>query len=163
MARSTEMNKPVFFAKSWFRAKKKPTEIWTEEHARAAHISKALYCAVVGRPERPFCFLEINNKFIGIGFLDHCIREHIYYAFREVAQDILFLTDASYREFEGGSDIVTVSNRYLFNPNGTVRVQRPQLKQDKIETFETSFDPSRNYERWPDFGEYEDFMRIDRE
>jgi hypothetical protein len=39
---------PVHYCKSWFRAKKRTTELWPAEKAEAAHLQRQRYTALVG-------------------------------------------------------------------------------------------------------------------
>ncbi|MEX3957555.1 hypothetical protein [Trinickia sp. EG282A] len=152
----------IYYCKSWFRAKKRPTEIWTEEQARAAHAAKKFYTVVVGSPQSPSCFLEVNDKFIGVGFLDEQLRESLYYAFKEVEPRRLFLSMATYREFDGDSDIVETGTTYIFDRDGTVKTTRQCLNPHSVEATEAAADVDGNYESWPEFGEYEDLIKVER-
>jgi hypothetical protein len=156
------MNQPIFFCKSWFRAKKKPTEVWTEEQARSAHLSKKLYTVLVGSPEKPFCFLEINDKFVGVGFLDDRLRESLYYAFKEVEPGKLFLSMATYREFHGDSDAIVSGTTYTFERSGIVKIDRQFFNPHSQEVAESTADVAANYTCWPEFGEYGDLVRVER-
>jgi hypothetical protein len=162
MGRFTEMKLAISYCKTWFRAKKRPTEIWTEEQAKAAHLSRTLYTALIGSVEKPFCFLEINDKFVGVGFLDDRAREYLYYAFKEMEPGRLFLSMATYREFDGETDTVVLGTSYIFNPIGTVKTQKQHFKPHSVEMAESSIDVSGNYSSWPEFGEYDELIRVDR-
>jgi hypothetical protein len=157
------MTRSVSYCKSWFRAKKRPTEIWTEDQARAAHLSKRLYTAIVGSLEKPFCFLEINDKFVGVGFLDDKARESLYYAFKEVEPGKLFLTMATYREFDGDTDTVRVGTSYVFGQTGLVKVQRQHFNPHRKEVSDSFVDVSGNYLHWPEFGEYDELIQVERD
>lgn len=157
------MSQRLFYCKSWFRAKKKPTEIWTEQRARAAHVARTLYTAVVvGSNEDPRCFLEVNDKFVGVGFLDDRLRESLYYAFKEVEPGRLFLSMATYREFQSDSDVVTSGTTYIFAQTGTVQIQKQSFNPDRMEATSSTIDVSLNYEQRPEFGEYDRLTRIER-
>jgi hypothetical protein len=157
------MKRPIFFCKSWFRAKKRPTEVWTEAQARAASARGTLFTVLVDSVERPWCFLECNGPFVGVGFLDGRLRESTYYAFSRQGPDgPLFLTDATHREFEGDSDAVREGTTYVFQPDGTVRIRRQCFSPPSLETKETTADVSGNYAPWPEFGEYDDLVRVER-
>lgn len=101
------MNRMSYFCKSWFRARKRPTEVWSEEKARAAHINKKQYTVLIDSIEKPYCFLDVADKVVGVGFWDDLLRESLTYAFQETESGMLFLTMATYREFDGDSDTVT--------------------------------------------------------
>jgi hypothetical protein len=156
------MKRSIYFCKSWFRAKKRPTEIWTEEQAKLAHLKKQSFTVLVDSIERPFCFLEIADKVVGVGFLDEYIRENLSYAFQEIEPGEMFLTMATHREFEGDTDKVVSGISYIFKYDGTVHMRRECFNPHRLETATTSADVSINYAATPEFGEYEDFIRIER-
>lgn len=155
--------KQVYYCKSWFRARKKPTELWTEERARSAYTSKRLYTVLNGSPDTPSCFLEINEKFVGVGFLDNRLREFLYYAFKEVKPGGLFLNTATYRTFEGDSDAVAAGATYIFDRYGTVKIQRQSFNPHRLEVSELTVDVAVNYATWPEFGEYDELVKVERQ
>lgn len=156
------MNQRLFYCKSWFRAKKRPTEIWTEQRARSAHAARLLYTAVVGSNENPSCFLEVNDKFVGVGFLDDKLRESLYYSFKEVEPGSLFLSMATYREFQGDSDTVASGTTYIFEQSGAVKIQKQFFNPHRVEVTDSTIDVTANYARRPEFGEYDDLVKVER-
>ncbi|MBW3510666.1 hypothetical protein [Janthinobacterium sp. NKUCC06_STL] len=156
------MKRPIYFCKSWFRAKKKPTEVWTEEQAKLAHMKKQSYTVLVDSIEKPYCFMEIADKVVGVGFLDERLRESLSYDFQEIEPGKLFLTMATHREFDGETDIVVSGISYIFKQDGTVHMRREFFNPHRLETAATSSDVSMNYAATPDFGEYDDFIRVER-
>jgi hypothetical protein len=91
----------VTFGKSWFRAKKRVTETWTESQARKAHEQRQLYVALLGDDSIPTRIVEVNNDYVGVCFLDVSLREYLSYQFQELESGRMFLTMATHREFEG--------------------------------------------------------------
>lgn len=156
------MKRSVFYCKSWFRAKKRPTVVWTEEQARSAHLSKQHYTALVDSADRPYCFLDVSDRVIGVGFLDENLRESLTYAFQEVDGGRLFLTMATHREFEGDTDKVISGVSYIFKQTGVVQIRREFFSPHRLETMEKSFDVSTNYSVIPSFGDYDDLVKIER-
>lgn len=157
------MKQPIYYCKSWFRAKKKTTELWPTEKAEAAHRSKQHYTVLVGSTEAPYCFLDIADKVVGVGFLDNRLRESLTYAFKEVEPGKLFLTMAVHREFEGDTDKVASGVTYTFDQNGVVQIRREFFNPHRVETATSSFDPAANFSEWPEFGEYDDLIRVERQ
>lgn len=156
------MKTQITYCKSWFRAKKIPMELWSESDARTAHEGKKLYGVIVGPVERPFCFLEINRNFVGVGFLDIHARETLYYAFREVRPGILFLSMATYRDYIGETDKVATGTSYMFQEDDVVMVQKQTINPPNSETFKIAADINANYSVWPEFGRYDDLIRVER-
>jgi hypothetical protein len=156
------MKRNLYFCKSWFRAKKRPTEIWTEERARVAHANKQYYTVLVDSIERPCCFLEITEGGVGVGFLDEKLREYLSYGFQEIESNKLFLTMATYREFDGETDKVVKGTSYIFSVEGNVQIRRECFVPHSLDIATLSADVSHNYSMKPEFGEYDDLTRIER-
>lgn len=156
------MKRPIFYCKSWFRAKKRPTEIWSEEQAKFAHINKQSYTVLVDSIDRPYCFIDVADKLVGVGFLDEHLRESLTYAFQAVAPGQLFLTMATHREFDGDMDRVISGISYIFAQDGSVQMRREFFDPHKLETSATSSDVSTNFALTPEFGEYDEFVKIER-
>ena len=151
------------FIKSWFRAKKKPTEIWSEDHARSAHATNSIYTVLVDSMERPYCFLDISEGVVGIGFLGEYLRESLTYTFQEVEPGKLFLTMATYREFEGDTDKVVSGISYLFEQDGSVKIRRESFNPHRIETATSTKNESSHYSSKPKFSFYDDLIRVERD
>jgi len=156
------MQQQITYCKSWFRARKQPTEIWPEEYARSAHRNKKLYSVVVGPVDRPFCFLEINKGFVGVGFLDLLAREYLYYAFREIKDGALFLSMTTYREYGGDTDKVDNGTTYRFQENGTVEIDKQSFNPITNKNARSFYDVAKNYDNWPEFGDYDHLIKIER-
>lgn len=156
------MDRAIHFCKSWFRAKKKPTEIWSEAQAKAAHVGKQQYTVLVDSINQPYCFLDVADKVIGVGFLDNHLRESLTYTFQEIAPGRLFLTMATYREFDGETDKVVGGRSYVFDPDGAIKVRTEFFSPHRLEASTLISDVSFNYSFVPDFGEYDDLIRVER-
>jgi hypothetical protein len=156
------VTRPIHYCKSWFRAKKKPTELWPDDKAEAAHRGRQAYTALVGSADRPYCFVDVADKIIVVGFLDNLLRESLTYAFKAVDAHMLFLAMAVHREFEAGTDRVASGITYTFDQDGTVNIRREFFNPHRVETATSSVDPAANYEAWPDFGTYDPLIRVER-
>ncbi|WP_159674603.1 lytic transglycosylase [Andreprevotia sp. IGB-42] len=156
------MDREIYSCKSWFRAKKKSTMSWSEAQARAAHASKQQYTVLVGSVDKPYCFLDVADKVIGVSFLDDHLRESLTYAFQETEPGRLFLTMAIYRKFDGNTDKVVSDTSYLLNPNGTIQIRMEVFNPHHLEISSSVSDISSNYSCMPDFGEYDDLIRVER-
>ena len=142
------------YCKSWFRAKKCATKILSEGQAREAHEKRQEYTVLVGDPDRPRCFIEVNNDFVGVCFLDERLRENLTYQFQEIDFGKLFLSMATYRDFEGETDKVLAGSSYIFNQNGTMQIRKETFNPHSLEISDTNCDVSGNYESYPEFGDY---------
>ena len=156
------MKRSIYFCKSWFRAKKRPTEIWSDAQARVAHEKRQHYAVLVDSTDQPNCFLDVADKLVGVGFLDKHLRESLTYAFQEFESGNLFLSMETYREFDGDTDKVVSGTSYVFGRDGTTQIRREFFEPYRVETATSRIDVTSNYSKVPEFGEYDDLIRVDR-
>ena len=152
----------IHYAKGWFRADKVVTDPWTPKKAKKAYDRRTLHTVIAGPMEKPTAFIEFNMDYVGIGFLDGHLREYLSYQFVEVESGRLFLTMATYREYEGDSDRVRKGTTYYFKQGGKVVVVTDEFPGGGITRHETTAPVSGNWENYPAFGEYDSLLRIDR-
>lgn len=155
---------PIYYCKSWFRMKKIAIELMDEATAHSRHLSGESYTAFIGSDTNPSCFVEflISKGMVGVGFLDNRCREYLTYQFQSVGADSLFLTMATHREFEGEGDRVVSGASYIFSEAGELVIRREKFEPHVLEEARSSFDPSKNYEKIPVFGDYSSVTKIDR-
>lgn len=153
-----------FYCKSWFWAKKRPTEMWTEEQARQAHKERKTYSVLVNDAERPYAVIDVagNTNFVGVTFLDDLLRESLSYHFKEVRPGKLFLSMATHREFDGDKDQVLMGHSYIFNQDGSLIIRKQAFNPHSLEEANSSTDVNGNYEKYPDFGDYDHLLKVER-
>lgn len=159
---NSNAERPLFYCKSWFRAKKRPTELWANEIAREAHDAGRPYDVLVDSIEKPFCFVTVTRGFVGVNFLDKHLRVSLDYGFSELEPGTLFLKDATHREFEGAKDAAVKGTTYHFETDGLARVTRRDMRLGVQDISEMIVDVSANYERWPEFGCYAHLITVER-
>ena len=152
----------VHYCRSWFRARKRATDMCDEGRARSAHDSRQLYTALLGSATAPSCFVEFNMDYAGVEFLDHLLREGLTYAFQEKRPEKLYLSMATERKFDGDTDKVIWGITYYFDEDGHVAIEEEDFVADTLTKAETYLDVSANWEPYPEFGEYESITRKDR-
>lgn len=83
----------IHYCKTWFRGKRIPIDLLSEDEARSRHISGTPYAALIGSESKPFCFVEflIDKGMVGVGFYDGEFREYLTYQFHCVSVNKLFL------------------------------------------------------------------------
>jgi len=151
-----------FYCKSWFWAKKRPTEMWTEDQARKAHNDRKTYTVLVREVEHPYAVVEVANDFVALTFLDDLLRQSMSYHFTEVEPGKLFLSMVTHREFDGDTDEVRIGHSYIFNQDGGLIIRKRTFSPNGLEEANSSTDVSRNYEKYPDFGDYEHLLKVER-
>lgn len=151
-----------FYCKSWFRAKKVVTEMLSCEAARIAHTKGQPYTVLVDCETRPTAFIEVTKNFVSVGFLDENLRENLSYAFDTVDDGKVFLSMATYRDFQGDTDTVESGSCYIFRENGAVSIKRQTFSPATSEVANGVTDVSGNYASYPAFGRYEQLLKVER-
>ena len=162
MGRSTEPPSVFRYYERWHRYAKEPVGPLTEGAARTLHADGEPYTVVVGDPVRPSCFVEVASDFYGVSFLDDHGREYLMYTFEEAEQERVFLKEATHREYAGDSSSVAKGTVYRFWPDGRVMIERSEPPFQRAQVSESHADVSRNWERKPEFGQYEQLISKDR-
>lgn len=157
------MHRQIYFCKSWFAAKKIPTEVWTEVQARDAHTAGRNYTVLIDSPNRPFAAVTVTKNAMLVDFLDKHLRPALSYLFQPASLERYFVTMAVYREYDGATDKVTTGTTYIFKSDGEVKIRRELfVPLHKIEETATRTDVAANYSNAPQFGTYDDFLIIER-
>lgn len=142
------------YYQTWHRYLRKPVEPLTRDEAKARDETGEGYVVVVGESDHPEGFIEIRDGFYGVSFLDHKQREYLMYTFEELQAGKLFLKEAIFREYEGGSDKPARASAYRFSPDGTVAIETGSLPFRQVTVSDGKVDVSRNWESTPRFGDY---------
>ncbi len=151
-----------FYSKGWFRAKKKSVAMYAEEEAKQRHDNKDLYCVLVDDVIEPYAFIEINNDFYGVCFLDNKLRENLIYQFVLQANGKLFLQTAVYREYKGDTDKIVSATSYTFKPSGETKITKVNLVNNKKTESDITSNVESNWESLPNFGEYDNLLKVER-
>ena len=157
------MNIPVFYCKHWSLHYKQAVDIWPEKKARTAHEGRKPYTVLIHSAERPSCVLSVGKDFVNVSFMDAHLRDWCYYFFSEVEPGLLFISQAVTCEYVGDSDDVSRGAFYRFGRAGDMLVKRQSYYPHNVEQVHSVVDVSNNYSKVPDFGEYEDLIRFQRD
>jgi hypothetical protein len=152
----------IHYTDGWFRAKKRPGELLADKDAKALYDRRGLHAAVIGPLDKPRAFIELNNDYVGVSFLDERLREYLSYAFQEIEAGKLFLTRATHRYFDGDTDRVRKGTTYIFKPSGNVTVINEEFPNGGKTQHETTADVAGNWESYPAFGAYDSLVREER-
>lgn len=159
------MRSEVYFCKSWFRIKKIAIDLCDEATASIYHETGASYTALMGSAVKPTCFLEFltDKDMVGVGFLDQHLREYMTYQFQRMEDGRLFLSMVTHRKFFDNGDKVKEGVTYFFDRGGELIIRRQIFNPHTVERAVSSFDPANNYERFPEFGEYSELVKVERQ
>ena len=151
-----------YYSKGWFRAKKKALALYSAEEAEYLHKSKQLYCVLVGDINRPYAFIEINNDFYGVTFLDDLLRCKLEYQFTLQDNGKLFLNMSVFREFRGSSDNIAEATIYTFAYSGNIVITKENTTTNEVLESRINDSIESNWEIEPEFGNYENLLIIER-
>jgi hypothetical protein len=158
------MQRPIYFCKKWFTPKKYAPEVWTQAQAKEAHDNGRNYSVLVDSIEKPFCAILVMAEAVAVDFFDEHLRPALSYQFQVVKPGRMFLTMAVHREFDGDGDKVVKGTSYGFTEDGKLQIRRETFLPDhSLEVANGQSDVSSNYAAAPEFGKYEEFMRMERQ
>lgn len=152
----------IQYYERWFRAKKCPIKALETDAARDAYSKRTLFTVVTFDGPRAIAFLEFNNDYVGVGFLDELLRECLSYQFQEIEPNRLFLTMATHREFNESSDTVTVGYTYHFKTSGNVVIDYEDFIAGDHSIRERPSEVESNWEAYPTFGNYNSLLSKER-
>lgn len=95
---TTTLNMLYGFNKTRYSCRKNQEGL-LELASKEAHEQKKVYFATIYYSETPYCFLECNQGYFYVGFLDEKLRVFLSYKFDEFEPQRLFLDQVSYFEF----------------------------------------------------------------
>lgn len=135
-----------------------------EKASKYAHENRKIYFLTVYNGNEPINFIEINNDFITIGFLDSLKRHYLSYNFYEMESNKLFLKEAQFWEYESQTDKRKSSTQYLFSQDGSLKIIESNLitGTSEVKEAKNKIDVSKNIESYPKFGQYEHLIVKER-
>lgn len=159
------MTERYSYVEKWSRGYKELLGPLTEEEARARHDKGGWYTVLVDSTVTPSCFIEVvgENGYVGVNFLDGHLRSYLVYAFQQSEPGKLFNSVGTFRTFVGDSDEVATVETYRFGREGKVTVERRDLQTDVVEVGSREIDVTPNFEGWPEFGQYERLLIVERD
>ena len=147
-------------------SRRKNKEGLLEIASREAHEQKKVYYATVFDGETPYCFLECNDGYFYVGFLDEKLRVYMSYKFYDdlAPSEKLFLHSVSYFEFDNQINEIIRRTDYLFETNGDFQIIIYEEDQQVL-TPDEPLSPEVVKHLWvnyPEFGKYDELIKIDR-
>ncbi|MDR2917737.1 MAG: hypothetical protein LBV72_00015 [Tannerella sp.] len=143
-------------------------KITAEEVAKKNHEEGLHYEVTILAEEKPISFLEIvhENNYIGVTFLDEVGRKYLKYQFKEVEPlKKLFLHEVWYYNYLS-EDAINEDYRihFAFDQEGNASYRKYDEINEKTLDYESKepLDVSGLYEDYPEFGNYERLIKVER-
>lgn len=160
--RSVYQMKEPLYAERWLVKDKKPLKPLSRAKAEQRHASREPYIAILGGLERPSHVISVVGPWIAVTFFDADVRDYLLYSFREVRPGQLFLKQAIHREYTPDSDEASSVMIFAFDEAGQITMEHQDFVRHSIESREATADPSLNWDRYPDFGDYGHLTQTER-
>jgi hypothetical protein len=130
--------------------------------AQERHDERRLYTALIGSWINPRCYVEVNDDYLAVGFLDDRGREYLLYQFEEIEPGRMFLTTATRRQFDSnGRRSMTASSSHFFETGELLVITEAHIPH-AFSIEELELDVESNWEPYPEFGAYEGFVTLER-
>ena len=158
----------ISYCRQWFRHNKCPTDMLTAAQAQTAHANGKLYTVLVGDPLRPNCFLEFSAfRSVCVEFLDSALRTYFHYSYQEKRPNDLFISMSRRPEFPNDVDPPDRATVLFFKTDGRLEIVRYKANANGVGSQivgkeEQIVDVSRNWEPYPEFGDYQGLATLDR-
>ena len=144
----------VYYCDEWSDIKKKPWNILDEHTAYTHHQKREPYTAVLTKDDKPKYVINVTKEWVSVGFYDDLIRKYLNYDFEVISDSKIFLRTAMYWEYDDETD-TEVSNLILgFREDGYIAMEKRDLKDGSVEERETSDTLEKNWDVFPEFGQY---------
>jgi hypothetical protein len=148
----------------------KQGKITIEEIAGKNHEDGLMYkVTILDDLDMPVNHLNIvhENEFVGVSFLDDAGREYLTYHFTEIEpKKKLFLHEVWYNEYsDDETEDMDYYLHFVFDREGNAAYRKYDEIAKKTTDYESSrpFDISDLYEDYPEFGKYENLIRLERD
>jgi hypothetical protein len=132
------------------------------EKARSLFESGESVTALVLDDNQLHAKIEMNKAYFGVNFFDAAAREYMTYEFRP-RDGKLFLENVVFFEFDGDSMKAARREDIGFDPSGmTSTLVRDFAAGEQLKSTPRQVDVSGNWEAYPEFGNYESLLRLER-
>jgi hypothetical protein len=155
------MEKKITYCRRWSRYVGDMVDIWTKDKAIKMFNKGKPVGVILGELDAPKYYLDVAPNMIGVDFLDAFKRPHTEYIFGK-KENKMFLQRVVWREYFADTDEISASEMFQFKETGEVHIRRSKYKPDYSETADTKADVTDCYEDIPEFGEYDAFLRFER-
>ncbi|SFK04304.1 MULTISPECIES: hypothetical protein [unclassified Bacillus (in: firmicutes)] len=152
----------VYYCDKWSDIKKKPWNIFDDRTAYLCHQEHEPYTAVLSEDEKPKYIVNVTNEWVSVGFYDDLNRKYLNYDFKVMSKGKIFLRTAMYWEYDDETDKEVSSLILGFQEDGYIAMEKRDFKTGSVEERETSDTLERNWDVFPEFGQYIHLCREER-
>ncbi len=148
------MTMKVYYCDEWSDIKKKPWNILDERTAYTCHQKHEPYTAVLTEDEKPQYIVNVTNEWVSVSFYDDFTRKYLNYDFEVMNDGKIFLRTAMYWEYDDETDKEVSSLILGFREDGYIAMEKRDFTTGSVEEREINDTLERNWDVFPDFGQY---------
>lgn len=152
----------IYYCDKWSNIKKGAWNKIDSITAKKFHETKKPYTAVLSEGGKPRFLVNITSKWVSVSFLDELLRKYLQYDFIVKVDKMLFLRTVLFWEYEGDSENESKSMIFGYQENGNIAMEQRDIATGEIEEHETTDDVTRNWDTYPEFGQYLHLCREER-
>ncbi|EPY05638.1 hypothetical protein PAALTS15_18958 [Paenibacillus alvei TS-15] len=152
----------IYYCDEWSDIKKKPWNIFDEHTACQHHQKKQPYTAILAEDEKPEYIVNVTKEWVSVGFYDELTRKYLNYDFEVMSGGKLFLRTAMYWEYYDETDKELNSLIIGFREDGYIAMEKRDFKTGSVEEREAKDTLDKNWDIFPEFGQYLHLCREER-
>ncbi|WP_149095417.1 hypothetical protein [Paenibacillus terrae] len=144
----------IYYCDEWSDIKKKPWNIFDEPTAYLHHKKNQPYTAVLTEDEKPKYIVNVTKDWVSVSFFDELTRKYLNFDFEVMGRGKLFLRTAIYWDYDDETDKEVSSLILGFREDGCIAMEKRDLKTGSVEEREASNTLEKNWDLFPEFGQY---------
>lgn len=150
----------IVYCKEWALFGKEPHCIINESEAEDKHKNGESYVAVVYEKEKVINVITNNKTSLTVRFYNDNQENYLLYGFVK-RENKLFLNLAYHYLYDNGEEVETTL--FKFKETGELFIERRNNVSGEVEQREDVVDVTCNWEEIPQFGEYQEVLKVERE
>lgn len=152
----------VYYCDEWSDIQKRPWNILDDHAAYVCHQKNEPYTAVLTENEKTKYIVNVTNEWVSVSFYDDFTRKYLNYDFEVLNDGKIFLRTAIYWEYDDETDNEISSLILGFREDGYIAMEKRDFKTGFVEERESSDTLERNWDVFPEFGQYTNLCREER-
>ena len=150
----------IVYCSKWWLKNSQPIDIMNINLAKEKHFRGEYYTAVISENNRINYVLNISQDYIVVRFMNVNIKPYLIYEFHRIKDDDIFLKAVYFYQYDGEKRAEEMT--FSFEQDGTVYMEKINLLSSEVKEKKGKVDVSCNWDKFPEFGEYENLFIKDR-
>jgi len=152
----------IEYCDRWSSITKEPFNDFDIEKARQNHIKGKVYTAIIKEDGDITNTIEITGKYINVRFFNEHCTPYLSYVFDVKDNANVFLSSIVYHSYDEEGNKKLESLIFSFHENGYIVMELNDFIKNECVEKDLNADVSTNWEKFPEFGEYEHLLVKER-